>query len=102
MRYLVGGLCLAVSIASTAPAGAADIFEGREIYQAHCETCHGSDGRSLEPGTPDFSQGEALFRPDSDLVRALREGRGIMPAYRGMLSDAELRNVIAYVRSLQR
>ena len=99
MRLVLCALC---AILGAASAHAADIYNGREVYQLHCESCHGSDGRSLEPGTPDFSMGESMYRPDTDLVRLLRDGKGVMPAYRGLLSDAELRNVIAYVRSLQR
>ena len=83
-------------------ANAADIFNGREVYELHCETCHGSDGVSMDPGTPDFSRGESLFVPDTELVRRLREGSAMKPAYRGLLSDAEMRDVIAYVRTLQR
>jgi len=85
-----------------ATAKAADIFKGRDVYELHCQTCHGIDGRSIEPGTPDFSRGESLFAPDSELVRQLRDGGGMKPAYRGMLSDEELRDVVAYVRTLQR
>lgn len=81
---------------------AADIYNGKEIYGLHCETCHGTDGRSVEPGTPDFSSGESLFVADSHLMRVLRDGIGSMPAYRGLLSDAEILDVIAYVRTLQR
>jgi len=81
---------------------AADIFNGKDVYELHCQGCHGIDGRSMEPGTPDFTRGEALLAPDSDLVQRLRDGVGMMPAYRGMLDDAELRDVVAYIRTLQR
>ena len=40
--------------------------------------------------------------PDVDLVRVLRDGDGHLPSYRGLLSDEELRDVIAYIRTLQR
>jgi len=83
-------------------AGAADLFNGREIYEMYCQTCHGIDGKSMEPGTPDFSSGDTLFRPDSDLFAQIREGKGVMPGYRGMLMDDEIRDVIAYLRSLQK
>lgn len=81
---------------------AADIFKGREIYELHCQTCHGMDGSSVDPGTPDFSRGESLYVPDSDLVRRLRDGGDMKPAFRGLLTDSEMRDVIAYVRTLQR
>jgi mono/diheme cytochrome c family protein len=83
-------------------ATAADYFNGREIYETYCQTCHGFDGKSMEPGMPDFSRGDALFRPDSDLFAQIRQGKGVMPAYRGMLTDSEIRDVIAYLRSLQK
>jgi len=83
-------------------AEAADVFNGKDVYELHCQGCHGSDGRSMEPGTPDFTRGESLFVPDSDLVQRLRDGVGMMPAYRGMLEDADLRDVVAYIRTLQR
>ena len=94
--------CVLPLLIGSAAAQAADIFKGREVYELHCQSCHGIDGRSIEPGTPDFSRGEALFAPDSELVRGLRDGGGMKPAYRGMLTDTELRDVVAYVRTLQR
>ncbi|MDH3587759.1 MAG: cytochrome c [Gammaproteobacteria bacterium] len=81
---------------------ASDIFNGREVYEMHCQTCHGMDGQAFEPGVPDFSRGESLYSPDVELVRSLRDGDGHMPSYRGLLSDEELRDVIAYIRTLQR
>lgn len=80
---------------------AADIFNGREVYEMHCQTCHGIDGSSVEPGTPDFTRGEGVMAPDAQLFEQLWDG-GHMPSYRGMLEDSDLRDVIAYVRTLQR
>ena len=82
-------------------ARAADIFNGREVYDMHCQGCHGIDGRSVEPGTPDFTRGESLLVPDTELFKRLWDGAH-MPSYRGMLEDSDLRDVIAYVRTLQR
>jgi mono/diheme cytochrome c family protein len=81
-------------------AQASDIFNGQEVYDLHCQTCHGMDGQAIEPGVPNFSRGESLYAPDVDLVRQLRDTH--LPSYRGLLSDEELRDVIAYVRTLQR
>jgi mono/diheme cytochrome c family protein len=83
-------------------ATAADYFNGRKIYETYCLACHGFDGKSMEPGMPDFSSGDTLFRPDSELFTQIRQGKGVMPAYRGMLTDSEIRDVITYLRSLQK
>ena len=104
MTHQKTGLLLAAVLFSSmvALAHASDIFNGREVYEMHCQTCHGMGGEPMEPGTPDFSLGEGLFVPDAELVQRLREGRGHLPSYRGLLSDEELRDVVAYVRTLQR
>lgn len=91
-----------VALVIGASANAADIFNGKEVYELHCEGCHGADGASFEPGVPDFTRGESLFAPDSQLVDRLREGSAMKPSFRGLLTDEELRDVIAYVRTLQR
>lgn len=83
-------------------ANAADIYNGKEVYDLHCQGCHGVDGRSMEPGTPDFTRGESLMVPDSELYERLRDGMGHLPSFRGMIEDSDLRDVIAYVRTLQR
>ena len=91
----------AVLIVAGHEARAADIFNGREVYEMHCQGCHGIDGQSMEPGTPDFTRGESLLVPDTELFKRLWDGAH-MPSYRGMLEDSDLRDVIAYVRTLQR
>jgi len=83
-------------------AGAADVFNGRAVYDTHCQSCHGDDGTSMMPGTPDFTSGEMMVRPDTELLKRIREGSDFMPAYRGMLEDNEIMDVIAYIRSLQK
>jgi mono/diheme cytochrome c family protein len=102
MTYQKTGLLLVAVLFSSlfALANASDIFNGREVYEMHCQTCHGMGGQPMEPGTPDFSLGESLYAPDVDLVQQLRGGH--LPSYRGLLTDEELRDVVAYIRTLQR
>lgn len=102
-RHAVRAIVIAMVFATFAPhAFAADVFQGRETYALHCEGCHGADGRSIEPGVPDFSMGDALFQPDADLFAKIRKGTDTMPAFRGVLNDSEVRDVIAYLRSLRK
>lgn len=101
LRSTVRYISVLFIVMPAALAFGADVFEGREIYATHCESCHGANGRSDDPGIPDFSRGERLFVPDSELFRKVRSGEGAMPAYRDMLSDDDIRDVIAYLRSLR-
>ncbi len=96
-------ICLVVTaFLPWAEGEAADINKGKQIYVKHCQNCHGSRGQGQLPGMPDFSRGERLFQADSQLVEVLRNGKGMMPAYRAVLRDKELLDVIAYLRTLRR
>lgn len=80
---------------------AADPSKGRQIYMKHCQNCHGINGAGQMPGVPDFSRGEALFKPDIELVRRIRSGQGMMPAYEGMFTEEDLLDVVAFLRTLR-
>lgn len=79
---------------------AADTNKGAELYAMHCATCHGVSGISIMPGAPNFSQSEGLMSPDGALLISIKGGKVAMPAYRGVLSDQDILNVIAYLRTL--
>jgi len=85
-----------------ANARAADVFKGHEIYRSFCETCHSINGNGQVPGVPNFTRGEGLLRSDLSLFEILQSGKGSMPAYRGILAEREILDVIAYLRTLQR
>lgn len=79
---------------------AADTNKGGEIYALHCASCHGVSGVSVMIGAPSFSQNEGLMSPDKALLISIQSGKSAMPAYRGVLSDQDILDVIAYLRTL--
>ncbi|RZI42008.1 c-type cytochrome [Herbaspirillum sp. HC18] len=79
---------------------AADTFKGQKIYTTNCVICHGQGGNSVMPGAPNFSRGEGVLKPDFTLLATIRAGRNAMPAFQGILSDRDIMDVIAYVRTL--
>lgn len=102
LLYLARALIIAAGMAvSWQQAMAADPLQGRKIYKTHCENCHGANGAGQIPGAPDFVRGDALMKPDLQLMRTLKSGRGMMPAYQGMFTEPELLDVIAYLRTLR-
>jgi cytochrome c6 len=78
---------------------AADPNKGAEIYKTHCASCHGVSGASVMVGAPNFAQGEGLMNPDSALLISIQNGKTAMPAYRGVLSDQDILDAIAYLRT---
>jgi len=99
---LIGGLLLLACIAAPTGVWAADPQKGNQLYTKNCQNCHGADGVAQMPGVPDFRRGEGLFRSDDDLLQFIRNGSGMMPAYRGLLSDRDILDVISYLRTLRR
>lgn len=91
-----------LALAAPALATAADIARGGEVYHRHCVRCHGSAGVSTWPGAPNLARREGLMRPDAALAETLRKGRGPKPAFQGLISEADIFNVIAYARTLAR
>lgn len=79
---------------------AADTARGGEIYAKHCADCHGASGVSIMPDAPSFAQNEGLMKPDPLLLETISKGSGGMPAYLGMLSDQDMFDVIAFIRTL--
>lgn len=81
---------------------AADVEQGRTLFQGMCVTCHGFEGAGGE--APSLNRAKLDRAPDDDALRAVI-GIGIpdrgMPRVR-RLSDNELGQLVTYVRSLGR
>jgi cytochrome c6 len=84
------------------PARSADLFKGKEVFSNYCVSCHGADGVAVHPMAPNFQRGEKLFVSDLSLIQSISRGKGAMPSFGGILSDKEIMDVIAYLRTLTR
>jgi len=102
-RYLRGALLLSCATLIAAPlAMAGDPVNGGKTYNQSCKKCHGASGKSTFPGVADFSRGEGLMIADHELLQKIRDGKGMMPAFRGILKDDDISDVITYLRKLRR
>jgi mono/diheme cytochrome c family protein len=94
------GLAAGVGLWST-PASA----EVAATYKAKCAMCHGADGKGSTPagksmGVHDLTSPEVQKASDADLIAVTTKGKGKMPAYNGKLSDADIKDLIGYIRQL--
>ncbi len=75
---------------------------GKEKFAA-CAACHGAEGKGNPAlGAPDLSNRTWLYGGTaSAIAETITRGRGgVMPAWKGLLTDAEVHLVSAYVYSL--
>ena len=88
--------------------GPADAHAGEAVYTTYCASCHQSDGSGIGPGgnrlgAPFVGPESRLTQADDRLAESIRNGRtgaiGAMPAWKGVLSDAQQRDVLAYLRA---
>jgi mono/diheme cytochrome c family protein len=93
LGFLVGTAVLA-HVASARAQSATDA--GRESYAEHCAQCHGE--RLLATGAaPDLRLMRADQRSRFDAI--VRDGKGQMPAWLGMITDEDIDGIWAYIRS---
>jgi mono/diheme cytochrome c family protein len=97
---------------------AARIALGRSLYTAHCASCHGANlegqpdwqetlpnGRL--PAPPHDASGHTWHHADDELFAITKHGMAALvpghasdiPAFAGVLSDEEIRAVLAFIRS---
>lgn len=101
-RLLSGVALLVLPALVLVPARAADVVKGAQVYARHCAACHGPNGNSVMPSAPQLIRGERMMQSDMALLASLKVGKNAMPAYLGILADAEILDVIAYSRTLRR
>lgn len=82
-------------------ASAVNMVQGQQLYQMHCAACHGGRGEGVMPDAPKFRMGERLDQPDMVLMQSVKSGKKTMPPFFGILQDAQILDVLAYVRTLR-
>ena len=96
-------LCLAASIVTPAFAQTG----GADIYKTKCAMCHGADGLSNTPAGKAM-KAMALNDPslikasDADLFGFIKDGKEKMPAYKDRLTDDQIKDVVLFIRTLQK
>jgi cytochrome c6 len=87
-------LALALPQLATAQSGA-------DTYKAKCAMCHGADGSKTTMGAKPLNGADVQKMSASDLAATITNGKGKMPAYKGKLTDAQINDVAAYIKTLK-
>jgi len=97
---IVALLCLAGSVSR-----AQDVANGEKVYKAKCGSCHGPDGKGETAAgkatkARDFASDEVKKESDATWTDIIVKGKNKMPGYDKKLTDAEVKDVVAYIRTL--
>ncbi|MGE5624891.1 MAG: cytochrome c oxidase subunit II [Bacillota bacterium] len=100
-----GNAAAAPAPAAAAPAApawdmATAMAKGKEVYDRNCSSCHMPDGKgNPELGAKPIAGSPIANGPLPAHIERVLKGKGIMPAWGNMLSDADLAAVITYERN---
>ena len=100
IKVLATLMVAVVAAGFSADLHASDMFKGRKLYGTHCAACHGMAGQATMPGAPSFARQERVLVPDFTLLASIRSGKNAMPAFQGILTDRDILDVIAYIRTM--
>lgn len=90
---------------------AASVEVGAELYQAHCEDCHGgaTGGEISDIPPPHNAHGHTWHHPDCQLIDitlrglperpGLPEGVGTMPAFEDQLTEEQVESILAFIKT---
>lgn len=84
---------------------------GERLYKQNCVNCHGASGRGdgaaadkLEPKPADLTSDKTQAKQDTELIETIKFGRPgtAMPGWMSELDERDMRDVMAYIRTLGR
>jgi cytochrome c553 len=104
-RLVIAMVLLAFGFSARATAQTA-----ADNYKSKCQMCHAADGSGNTPmgkklNVKDFHSPDIQKLSDDELFQKIRDGvtengKLVMPAYKGKLSDDSIRDLVKYVREL--
>ena len=88
-----------------ASSGATFAADAGALWGQHCASCHGKDGSGntamgKKLGVKDYSKEQGFS--DAEATNIIKNGKGKMKGYKDKLSDADVKALVAYVRSLKK
>jgi mono/diheme cytochrome c family protein len=102
-RWLAMFIFLLTVSLGVSGADADELEEGKNLYAAKCQMCHGANGRgdgpagaALDPKPADFTNSSFWQNnPEEKISRTVANGKGMMPAF--TLKDEEIKAITDYM-----
>ena len=80
---------------------------GEALYKAKCVACHGADGKGETTvgkanKVRDLGSADVQAQTDDVISGVIGNGKGKMPAYGKSLKADQIKDLVAYIRSLKK
>ena len=80
---------------------------GADTFKAKCQVCHGTDGQGNQMGKAlgvvPYNAPEVRKLSNADLTAIIKNGKNNkMPAFGAQLTDAQIKDVLKYIHTLQK
>jgi cytochrome c6 len=95
-----------ISCSRVGPEQSAGVQQGHALYASNCSPCHDANNVVLRKRPPRLT---GIFQrvtlpsgataSDAQVQATILQGRGIMPAFQGRLSDREVKDIIAFLHT---
>jgi mono/diheme cytochrome c family protein len=77
---------------------------GEATYKAKCQSCHGAEGTpnpgiAKAMGVKPASDPSVKSETEAQMIAVTTNGKGKMPAYKGKLTDAQIKDAVDYFRT---
>ena len=100
---LAGLVSISLIVLAAAPAVWAD--DAATVYKSKCAMCHGPDGKGDTPTgkamkVTSLVGEDVQKKTDAQLIEITTNGKNKMPAFKGKLTDDQIKDLIKYIRSL--
>ncbi|MGB2590879.1 MAG: cytochrome c [Candidatus Acidiferrum sp.] len=111
-RYTIfaecGTLALLLGVAfGVAASSARAQSEGAALFKTKCAVCHGADGKG-DTGVGradkirDLGSAEVQKQSDEELAGIISNGKSKMPAYSKSLKPEQIKDLVAFIRTLKK
>jgi cytochrome c6 len=88
-----------------ASAGISVAADAAANWSQHCASCHGKDGSGntmmgKKLAVKDYTKQQGFS--DAEATNVIKNGKGKMKGFKDKMSDADIKALVAYVRSLKK
>ena len=107
MKTIVRASLLVVAAAFLLSTATFAADSAADVYKSKCASCHGPEGKgdsamgkSLK--LKDLASDDVQKMSDADLTGIIENGKKPMPPYKGKLTDAQIGDLVKWIRTLKK